>query len=94
MSSFWKPSLLGVGYHMALVKTKDCKPEIVNKVIHDIIPSAKLESNIGAEMSYVLPKEKSAKFSELFSLFEEKGKEIGVASFGASVTTIEEVFIK
>ena len=84
----------GVGYHITLVKTKDCKVDRLDHTIKQIVPSAKLESNAGAEVSYVLSKDESSRFAGLFDLFEREGAKLGVDSFGASVTTIEEVFIK
>jgi hypothetical protein len=34
------------------------------------------------------------RFESLFSKLEKKQKELGIASFGASVTTMEEVFLR
>ena len=47
-----------------------------------------------AELSYTLPREGSGNFEALFTALEERSKELGIASFGASVTTMEEVFMK
>ena len=49
---------------------------------------------IGFELSYVLPSECSDKFEELFTEIEETRQELKISSYGASVTTLEEVFIK
>lgn len=48
----------------------------------------------GLELSYILPSDYSHKFEELFHEIESKREELGVSSYGASVTTLEEVFIK
>ena len=45
-------------------------------------------------MSYILPRESSQNFSTLFCQLEEKHEELGIASYGASMTTMEEVFMK
>ena len=45
-------------------------------------------------MSYILPRESSQNFSTLFSQLEERHEELGIASYGASMTTMEEVFMK
>ena len=55
---------------------------------------ALLSSNVGAELSFVLPKERLNKFEKLFSDLEQNSKQLGIDSFGVSVTTLEEVFIK
>ena len=49
---------------------------------------------LGAELSYILPRESSRNFSTLFSELETRRKELGIASYGASMTTMEEVFMK
>lgn len=46
------------------------------------------------EVSYILPSDFSHKFEGLFSEIERRREEFGVTSFGASVTTLEEVFFK
>ena len=48
----------------------------------------------GAELSFILPSEARGKFEELFLELETRRKELGIASYGASVTTMEEVFLK
>ena len=46
------------------------------------------------ELSYVLPREESSKFESLFSYLEKHKHDLGISSYGASVTTLEEVFLK
>jgi len=41
-----------------------------------------------------LPSEATGKFEELFIELEIRRKDLGIASYGASVTTMEEVFLK
>ena len=48
----------------------------------------------GLELSFILPSEYSNQFEKLFTEIEEKREELGISSYGASVTTLEEVFIK
>ncbi len=44
----------------------------VQKAIEGQIPRAKMVSNIGAEMRYVLEHESSSKFKDVFQLLESK----------------------
>lgn len=53
-----------------------------------------MESDLGAELSYILPREDSAKFENLFEELERSKERLGISSFGASVTTMEEVFLR
>ena len=48
----------------------------------------------GAELSFILPSEATGKFEQLFNELETRRKDLGIASYGASVTTMEEVFLK
>ena len=41
-----------------------------------------------------MPNEATGKFEELFLELETRRKELRIASYGASVTTMEEVFLK
>mgnify|MGYP001545006750 CR=1 FL=1 len=79
---------------MVMVKTQSCDVDEVTKIINKHVPEAKLESNISAELSYILPHESSDKFEALFSILEDRKTDLGISSFGASVTTMEEVFLR
>nr|CAH59462.2 ATP-binding cassette transporter sub-family A [Pecten maximus] len=93
-SSLFLKKLYGAGYHLVVVKTKDCDVGKLTSTIQTLIPAATLESHISAELSYLLPFDQSAKFEELFEDIEKKSVELGISSFGTSATTMEEVFLK
>ncbi|XP_054524973.1 phospholipid-transporting ATPase ABCA3-like isoform X1 [Pan troglodytes] len=88
------PQMKGVGYHIVMVKTPDCNVEEISKLIHYYIPTATLENNVGTELSFILPKMYVHSFQVLFTALEQEQENLGIASFGASVTTMEEVFLK
>uniref|UniRef100_H0XJ34 ABC transporter domain-containing protein n=1 Tax=Otolemur garnettii TaxID=30611 RepID=H0XJ34_OTOGA len=93
-SSVFLKKLYGVGYHIVMVKEPNCKVEEISKLIQYYTPSATLENNVGSELSFILPKEYAHRFEGLFTSLEEGQKTLGIASFGASVTTMEEVFLR
>jgi ATP-binding cassette subfamily A (ABC1) protein 3 len=93
-SSLFLKSKYGVGYHMVIVKDPHCNTKAVKDVILSYIPTASVESEHASELSYILPREMSSHFEQLFSELETKQKDLGVGSFGVSVTTMEEVFLK
>ncbi|XP_004627914.1 ATP-binding cassette sub-family A member 3 [Octodon degus] len=93
-SSLFLKQKYGAGYHMTLVKEPHCNPKAISQLVYHHIPNATLESSAGAELSFILPKESTHRFESLFSKLEKKQKELGIASFGASVTTMEEVFLR
>ena len=84
----------GVGYHMVMVKEPKCDVKNVSGIVRKYVPEATLESNISAELSFLLPKESSDRFEHLFTYLEDNKDTLGISSFGASVTTMEEVFLK
>ncbi|XP_065052485.1 phospholipid-transporting ATPase ABCA3-like isoform X1 [Rhopilema esculentum] len=94
-SSLFLKKRYGVGYHLTLVKEPLFQENDVISLIREMVPSAKLVGNIGAEMSYILEHESSKVFKDLFAAFEgERGQKLGISSFGISITTMEEVFLK
>uniref|UniRef100_A0A3Q3GMJ2 ATP-binding cassette, sub-family A (ABC1), member 3b n=1 Tax=Labrus bergylta TaxID=56723 RepID=A0A3Q3GMJ2_9LABR len=84
----------GAGYHMVIVKDALCNVSEITRLVHMYVPNATLESSAGAELAYILPKESTSKFELLFAELEMNREELGIASYGASVTTMEEVFLR
>uniref|UniRef100_A0A665VH19 ABC transporter domain-containing protein n=1 Tax=Echeneis naucrates TaxID=173247 RepID=A0A665VH19_ECHNA len=84
----------GAGYHMVIVKDALCNVSEISRLVHMYVPNATMESSAGAELSYILPKESTSRFELLFAELEMNREELGIASYGASVTTMEEVFLR
>uniref|UniRef100_A0A8C4H0N4 ABC transporter domain-containing protein n=1 Tax=Dicentrarchus labrax TaxID=13489 RepID=A0A8C4H0N4_DICLA len=84
----------GAGYHMVIVKDALCNVSEITRLVHMYVPNATMESSAGAELSYILPKESTSRFELLFAELEMNREELGIASYGASVTTMEEVFLR
>ncbi|XP_044533338.1 phospholipid-transporting ATPase ABCA3-like, partial [Gracilinanus agilis] len=93
-SSLFLKQKYGAGYHMTIVKKQYCLVEEIERLIYEHIPSATMESNIGAELSFIMPKDNISRFEALFEELEGRKEELGISSFGASVTTMEEVFLR
>ncbi|XP_060028821.1 phospholipid-transporting ATPase ABCA3-like isoform X2 [Erinaceus europaeus] len=93
-SSVFLKKLYGVGYHIIMEKKVYCDVGKISALIQFHIPDATLENNIGAELSFILPKEYSHRFEALFEDLENKQKALGIISYGISITTMEEVFFK
>uniref|UniRef100_A0A8C0RY63 ABC transporter domain-containing protein n=1 Tax=Canis lupus familiaris TaxID=9615 RepID=A0A8C0RY63_CANLF len=93
-SSVFLKQTYGAGYHIVMEKESHCDVEKISEIIHSHIPDATVENFTGAELSFILPKEYTHRFEALIDHLEKKQKELGIASFGASITTMEEVFVK
>ncbi|XP_043567483.1 phospholipid-transporting ATPase ABCA3 isoform X1 [Chiloscyllium plagiosum] len=93
-TSLFLKNKYGAGYHMVIVKQPHCKVANITALVKSLVPNAVLQTNAGAELSYILPSESTDRFEDLFSQLEMKKKKLGIASYGASITTMEEVFLK
>ncbi|XP_071508675.1 phospholipid-transporting ATPase ABCA3-like [Diadema antillarum] len=93
-SSLFLKKKYGIGYHMVIAKSSACDVDAVSQVVKEHVPGAQMENNVGAELSYILPEESVGQFEGLFSQLEEQKGPLGIDSYGASVTTMEEVFLK
>jgi hypothetical protein len=51
-------------------------------------------SEIGAEITYQIPLDVSEKFKEFFDAFDTRSNDLGIESYGISITTLEEVFLR
>ncbi|CAK4124276.1 unnamed protein product, partial [Aphanomyces euteiches] len=67
---------------------------VAHFVQHHIGDDVKVLSNVGTEISFQLPLDCSHLFAKMFAELDDKLDELGVLSYGISVTTLEEVFIK
>src|SRR6218665_2302701 len=79
---------------MTILKTSTCDVDRLRVVVTFQIPMAHMVSNEAAEVTFVLPSNEISKFEELFATLETDRTVLGIESFGVSVTTMEEVFIR
>ncbi|XP_055994780.1 phospholipid-transporting ATPase ABCA3-like [Sorex fumeus] len=93
-SPLFLKNIFGVGYHLVMEKEPHCNVEKVSDLINEHIPTATLESDARNELSFILPKQESQSFKELFTHLESRGEELGITGFGAYNTTMEEVFLR
>jgi len=95
-SSLFLKQKFGVGYNMTLEKQDALKfnSSQLSELVHSSIPTAKLLTDVGTEISYQLPFNSSDKFQSLFETFDGQMEGLGLRSYGISVTTLEEVFLK
>ncbi|XP_033746545.1 ATP-binding cassette sub-family A member 3-like [Pecten maximus] len=93
-TSLFLKKAYGAGYHLVVVKSKTCDVNRLTSLVTSHIPRAVVESDISAELSYLLPFEESPKFEKLFEDIEKNASSLGISSFGTTATTMEEVFLK
>jgi ATP-binding cassette subfamily A (ABC1) protein 3 len=59
-----------------------------------LTPSYCQVSEAAAELAFILPSTSISQFPQLFDSIEANKTKLGISSYGLSVTTMEEVFMK
>ena len=57
---------------MTIVKNAACDSSRVEQLIHSFVPLAEQVTDVGAELSFILPSSATAKFPDLFDQLECK----------------------
>ncbi|PIC24487.1 hypothetical protein B9Z55_017812 [Caenorhabditis nigoni] len=86
----------GDGYHLTVVYSSTETPDVqkTTEIIREYIPEANVFSYIGQEATYLLNAKHRPIFPKLFRELENHQRQCGITSFGVSITTMEEVFLK
>lgn len=79
---------------MVIAKEPNCNVDQVTSTVKKYVQHAERESNIGAELSFRLPHNSTGMFPALFDDLDSNKQNLGISSYGVSVTTMEEVFIR
>ncbi|XP_055683327.1 phospholipid-transporting ATPase ABCA3 isoform X3 [Lutzomyia longipalpis] len=93
-SSFFLKKTFGMGYHLICVKGPHCNTYEITNLLDRFVPGIKVENDIGTELSYQLPDNASKHFQPMLKELEEHSSKLGVESYGISLTTLDEVFMK
>ncbi|KAL5263173.1 hypothetical protein ACHWQZ_G008548 [Mnemiopsis leidyi] len=95
-SSLFLKKKYGVGYHLTLVKKPSCDVHAVEEFVKRDIATAQKIGDVGSELVFILPDTEVKNFVPLFRKLENKdtGEKVDIESFGLSLTTMEEVFMK
>ena len=85
----------GVGYVMTIEKSS---PELNDKIepfmLERLGPDVQKVSEIAGEMTVQIPNAYSSKFKDFFEDFDNQLTDLGIQSYGISITTLEQVFLK
>lgn len=97
-SSLFLKKKYGVGYYLTIVKEQGVSSpshtKRINEFISNYIKDANLMSDVHAEISFQLPMSSTSKFTEFFTDLDKSLTKLELRSYGVSVTTLEEVFLK
>lgn len=106
-SSLFLKNRFGVGYTLTIAKTSP-RASVGAEIVHHHMPTAECISDVGSEVSFRLPLASSSLFVNMFREIESRiirrpgdgddstfvENDCGIESYGISVTTLEEVFLK
>ncbi|XP_055537148.1 phospholipid-transporting ATPase ABCA3-like isoform X2 [Wyeomyia smithii] len=93
-SSFYLKKKFGVGYRLTCVKSVNCDPLNLETLLKNYIPDIHIDTDIGTELSFILNEKYTESFQPMLQDLEENSESLGVGSFGISLTTMEEVFLR
>ena len=93
-SSLFLKNRFGVGYNLTMVKKNKETNTKVGKYLNEKIGEVKKLSEVSSEITYQIPTALSYKFKEFFTFFDNDLDNLDIRSYGISVTTLEEVFLK
>lgn len=95
-SSMFLKKALCTGYVLRILKSLRFKHAETLNFIQKLMPKATIKSEIGSEISYELneSQETSVELGTFFSELEGRKEKLGIDSFGVTVSTLDEVFLK
>ncbi|CAM9541397.1 unnamed protein product [Ascophyllum nodosum] len=80
------------GFNTTKNQEGNVKP--IKRLVRSYVREATLLSNVGAEVSFQLPNDASGTFEAMLTELDARKAELGITSYGMSVTTLEEVFLR
>ncbi|XP_055347534.1 cholesterol transporter ABCA5-like [Paramacrobiotus metropolitanus] len=93
-TSLFLKNRFGLGYHLTMAIDKDVEEQPITETVQAFIGGAEKSRSHAGELSYILPKNQIASFPKLFNNLDENLERLHVKSYGVSLTTMEEIFLK
>lgn len=99
-SSLFLKNKFGLGYHLTMVMEENFEEKDVTDMVHSFIPNGEMIRANNSELAYQLPFDQVAHFPDLLKTLDNAANKtgqfasLGLRSYGMSMTTLEEVFLK
>lgn len=100
-SSLFLKTRFGLGYHLNVVKRREAPQAALSGVVQQHFPETQIACHeVGiaqggtSECVYELPLSGLKQFSGLFGALDASASTLGIASYGVSMTTLDEVFLR
>lgn len=95
-TSLFLKNRFGIGYHLTMVVDQGADKACMTQLVQRHVPSITVYRSTSTELAFILPMDATYNFASLFGAVEQAISEgrMGVRSYGISMTTLEEVFLK
>ena len=93
-SSLFLKNRFGAGYKLTLVKQEKELAEGMESFLDVYFNGIKKHSETRKEVNFVIPRDQTSNFKAFFQSFDSKLDEYKVKSYGVSMATLEDVFLK
>lgn len=96
-SSLFLKNRYGAGYNLTLIKDTQrvvCDVRRIHVFLLQFVADVTLASDSGSELVFTLPTHAAPQFPVLLDALDGHLNELGVRSYGVSVTTLEDVFLR
>lgn len=93
-SSFFLKKKYGAGYSLIMDKSQECDTGKITQLLKQFIPDLEVYSDVGSELTYLLVDDQVQVFEPMLQQLETESERLGIRSYGISLTTLEEVFMK
>ena len=84
----------GSGYHLTVVKLPGCNSDAIIAMVKNYVTGVTVDSDENSELALLLPQGTSGALPMLFKEIKERQESLKIRSYGVSVTTMEEVFVR
>ncbi|CAN7984948.1 unnamed protein product, partial [Ixodes hexagonus] len=95
-TSLFLKNRFGIGYHLTMVIENGSDKAKITELIQKFVPHISVYRTTSTEIAFILPMDSTYNFASLFNSIETAITDgtLGIKSYGISMTTLEEVFLK
>ncbi|XP_055347525.1 ABC-type organic anion transporter ABCA8B-like isoform X2 [Paramacrobiotus metropolitanus] len=93
-SSLFLKNRFGSGYYLTMTVEKDHNEGVIDAFVARFIRGAERTRSHAGELCYVLPKRDMGEYGRLFEEMEKDKSKLKIGTFGISLTTLEEIFLR
>jgi ATP-binding cassette subfamily A (ABC1) protein 3 len=85
----------GEGYTLTVIKKATGDSSVIASYLHEKLgDEVKLSSEISQEVTFQIPSTLAVRFKGFFEFFDSDLEKLGIRSYGISVPTLEDVFLR